>query len=95
MLHTYERVILTYYTILIFSFCTEASYAYELKKPYFPIVVQPGYKTSGWLGPMCAEMYKYNICRPDKCESETELLLQEIEKVVRNKTHDGGSGTNN
>lgn len=65
-----------------------------MKKPFFPIQVQPGYTARGWLGFMCGSKYRFTMCKPERNESDMASLLEKIKKAVNNETNDEEPGIN-
>ena len=61
-------------------FYTEANYAYKLKRPIIPLLMEEGYDPDGWLGIILGTKLYYKFT----CDQETDVdgLLKGIQKVV-------------
>jgi hypothetical protein len=70
----------------------EAMYAFELKKPVIPIVVEKGYVAAGWLGALIAGKLRYDCSDPSRVHEELPRVMGEIQpagvvyKEVRRST---------
>ncbi|CAF0785530.1 unnamed protein product, partial [Didymodactylos carnosus] len=60
----------------------EAEYAYRLKKPFVPILMQKKYKPDGWLGILVGTRLYIDFNKND-FQTNYEKLLNEIEAVTR------------
>ncbi|XP_072035236.1 uncharacterized protein [Amphiura filiformis] len=58
---------------------SEATYAYKLKRPIIPLLMEEGYAPDGWLGLILGTRLYYKFC----CDRETNVdgLLKEIQKL--------------
>ncbi|CAF3484770.1 unnamed protein product [Rotaria sp. Silwood1] len=61
---------------------SEAEYAYRLKKPFVPILLQSKYKPDGWLGILLGTKLYIDFTKND-FESNYEKLVKEIEATIK------------
>jgi hypothetical protein len=59
---------------------SEAEYAYRLKKPFVPILLQSKYKPDGWLGMLLGTRLYIDFTKND-FESNYKKLVKEIEGI--------------
>jgi hypothetical protein len=57
---------------------SEAEYAYRLRKPYVPILLQSKYKPDGWLGMLLGTKFYIDFTKNDY-QSNYRKLVNEIE----------------
>jgi len=70
----------------------EGEYAYTLKKPVIPILVEADYRASGWLGALLGTKLWYDVSTPDLLTASLPKLMPELEKAAAEAKTDG-SGT--
>ncbi len=60
-------------------YITEANYAYKLKRPIIPLLMEEGYDPDGWLGIILGTKLYYKFC----CDNETDVdgLLKGIKQL--------------
>lgn len=59
----------------------EAEYTFEQRKPIIPILVQYGYKASGWLGMLKGTKLHFDCSTPEKLDRIFPALVKEIEQM--------------
>lgn len=60
---------------------SEAEYAYRLKKPFIPILLQSKYKPDGWLGFLLGTKLYIDFTKSD-FQSNCNKLVKEIEATL-------------
>ncbi len=61
-----------------FLLSLEASYAYKLKKPIVPLLVEPEYDPDGWLGALAGMLLYYRAYSEDALHSDFQSLVKEL-----------------
>ncbi|XP_072031839.1 uncharacterized protein [Amphiura filiformis] len=57
---------------------TEASYAYKLKKPIVPLLVEPDYDPDGWLGALAGMLLYYRAHSDEALNTDLNSLVKEL-----------------
>ncbi|XP_076812758.1 uncharacterized protein LOC143459466 isoform X2 [Clavelina lepadiformis] len=58
---------------------TEAEYAYKLRKPVIPLLLQSQYKPDGWLGAVLGMKLYVDLSNEDECEGKFPEVLTRIQ----------------
>ncbi|XP_072033009.1 uncharacterized protein [Amphiura filiformis] len=62
---------------------TEASYAYKMKKPIIPLLVEDGYDPDGWLGALVGMLLYYKVISKDTLSKQLPLIIKELGNSAR------------
>lgn len=57
---------------------TEAEYAFQRKKRIIPIMMEQGYKPTGWLGALLGTRLYINLYDPRSISAKLPLLIREL-----------------
>ena len=58
---------------------SEAEYAYKLRKPVIPLLLQSQYKPDGWLGAVLGMKLYVDLSNEDECEGKFPEVLTRIQ----------------
>ncbi|XP_072044548.1 uncharacterized protein [Amphiura filiformis] len=68
---------------------TEASYAYKLKKPLVPLLVEDNYNPDGWLGALVGMELYYKFHQQDQITSELPGLINAVQDKCSQELKEG------
>lgn len=57
---------------------TEAEYAFQQRKKIIPVLMEQGYKASGWLGALMGTRLYFNMSDPRQITSKMGSLIKEL-----------------